>query len=225
MKNSFVIRAFILFLVVLSCISQKTKAQIDSVEYESFNRALFEVWGHLDTAEISSGLLIDRFGYGESNTVYQNGSLNDSVTDFLNWLLFYNAIRFAGPDTIYAMKKETDLSKFADSLMWSLDAIPLGMLYFDYNKLKDSAIVDNLVYFEDNHKLFDNFNRTESPYHEKTVFSVCPLVITSSSLECNFNFNNLLQFTNHDTLFTNYEIKFNNDSSWLAFYPKQNCLH
>ncbi len=225
MKNSLIKKLMCLLFVFSIGISQQANAQVDSIEYESFNRVLFEVWGHLDTATINTGLLIDRFGYGESNTVFQNGSLNDSVTDFLNWLLFYNAIRFAGPDTIYPMKKETVLAKFADSIMWNTEAIPLGMLYYNYNKLKDSAFVDNLVYLDDNHKLMDNFNRSESPYHERKVFSICPLVLKSSSLDCNFNFNTNLSFTNHDSLFSKLEFKFNNDSNWVKFYSNQNFVY
>lgn len=213
----FFLRKKVLLLAFVA-LTQPSMAQVDSIEYESFNRALFEVWGHLDTSEINTGLLIDRFGYGESNTVYQNGTDNDSVTDYLNWLLFYNAIRLAGPDTNYQMKKDVELANFADSIMHAESAIPLGMMYYDYNKLKDSAIVDNLVFLEDNHKFMDNYNRTESPYDTKTILSICPNNILSGNLSCNFLLDTELFFSNYDSLFSKYEISYDNENTFIEIF-------
>ncbi len=47
--------------------------------------------------------------------------------------------------------------------------IPIVILNYNYNVLKEYAVDSNLVYLS-NEQLFDNTSRTENPYNEKQIF-------------------------------------------------------
>ncbi|HRG60253.1 MAG TPA: hypothetical protein PK323_14965, partial [Bacteroidia bacterium] len=194
----FIIISFFLFNYIF-----ELKAQIDSFNYSSFNRALHEVWSGLNTDSITTGILIDKINVEDNLTFYQDGGLNDSITNVYDWLLFYNSLRYGKNDSLHNMKEMVDFIHYADSFSRIDHAIELSLLNFNYNKLKSNAITNNLISIVDNHKLVDNPNRTENPYTKSKVFSICPIVIQATSFRVCFLLRNELILGNSDTLTEN----------------------
>jgi hypothetical protein len=200
------------------------KAQIDTFNYSSYNRALHEVWSGLNTDSITTGILIDKISVTGNQTVYQDGSNNDSITNVYDWLLFYNSIRYGKNDTLYNLKEMVDFINYADSFSRIDHAVELSLLNYNYNKLKSNSINDNLISIIDNHKLIDNPNRTESPYATAKVFSICPLVIQATKTRICFILRNELILGNADTLLET-QISYDEGISYETFLLNNPFCH
>ncbi len=138
----------------------------------SFSQRFSILYGGLNRTYMSTNTLYDR-ALEFSSKDYFNGRFDTAIT-YDNWRQIYLEYRNACYDTTDFLPIDTIFNRaWAKSRK---DTIPLGLLFFRYDYLKDYAVDSNLIYFDSlNNHYTDVTNRTENPYGQDTVFTVAAL--------------------------------------------------
>lgn len=129
-------------------------------------------YSHLSHTQMVTDLLYDRAA-PFSNYYRYNGTFDTSGT-LNSWKQMYHEVQTGAWDTTLYPKLQNYLDtafKYAHG-----DTIPVGVLALTYDRFKDSAFVDSLVYLDTITGYYeDNPNRIVSPYMVDTLLTVSQL--------------------------------------------------
>lgn len=91
--------------------------------------------------------------------------------------------------------------------------IPIVILNYNYNVLKEYAVDSNLVYLS-NEQLFDNTSRTENPYNEKQIFMALPGLQSELDSVVTFYIDDKFIYSNTSDSITSIEIDFGDGAGY-----------
>ncbi|MEZ5013832.1 MAG: hypothetical protein R2794_06030 [Chitinophagales bacterium] len=150
---------------------------------------------HLDLQYIPSGILLEK-AIATPRNILSFEQENDSITDFYTWRSLYKAMQF-GSFNVQGFISEDSINKILQSNR-EVDVIPLFVLDYTYNSMKNYALDSNLLSVSNN-AFYDVSGRNEVPYTTLTLFNACAPFGVSYSSNAKFVFNDNYYFTN-DTL-------------------------
>ncbi|MBA3680035.1 MAG: T9SS type A sorting domain-containing protein [Bacteroidetes bacterium] len=181
------------------CQDQDTIFDINSFDKEnivSFKTIKDSVFGKLDTNIMETKILFSVVD-GPSKTKYFKGGINDIAASYEDFYIAYNQINLAhlgnSPLKKWFLQDSISIIKYASDR-----TIPLSVLFFKYDILKEDAIQSNLIFVENNYSLADNPNRTSSPYETSTLFISRPHLEYINGLKFKFLCDPGFIFTNYD---------------------------
>ncbi|MDB5033336.1 MAG: C-terminal target protein [Chlorobi bacterium] len=167
----------------------------------------------LNTADMSTGLLINK-GFSFMNLPgYEGASGCDTIGSILRWEEFYLSLYNA------AMAAPT-MSEIDSVEKWASDIhdqgyIPIALLNFDYDQLSSTALDDSLIRLVGN-RFQDVPGRTSSPYQVHRAFAASAFI---NELDQNdsarFMIDSRLLFTNRADTISRMEIDFGNGGGFV----------
>lgn len=220
----------LIFFVALFS-SPKIFAQSDTIIVNSFKEAMNILYGSLDSSQQTTDVLINRSPV-DSTFLFFDGK-KDSAINYLEFLLHYNNIQIAKKSYI-----EGNPFLVIDSAARSKSFVPLGINYFEFDRISDSAVTSGNLSFQNGS--FVNSSSSFNPFENRTYFSFCPMAFsflpnTDFRLDSNFVFTNkslvgvtfLADFNNgmgiQPIAFNqNYSINFESGVNYISLYIVNN---
>lgn len=208
-----------LFIVAVSCLFfTNIFAQLNPQGLA--NDELRAIFGHLDLPPTDTKhFLYDMSAHTVDEIFFSNFCGEQSSTD--NWFLLYEEMYNAAYDvTLW----ETAEDIFDNVYQDPSGRIPIGVMDFDYYRLKEDALTTP-IYFDfdlQNNRLIDKMGRPGYPYDEYNLFSAAPLVQSSFLSDVTFSIGphiykdsyNAPYYGNSYTL----RINFDDGNGWIPFY-------
>lgn len=163
--------------------------------------------------------LYDMSAHVVEEVYFSNQCPEPTNTD--NWFLQYEEMYYSAYDTL---QWDTVGGIFDDVYNSTSGIIPIGIMDFDYYRLKDDALTTD-IYFDfdlSDDSISDKPGRPSSPYKEANVFSAAPLVQTSYFTDVTFSIGSHIYNDNHNNEYytnSNYIIRVNFDdgNGWNTF--------
>ncbi len=140
-------------------------------------------------------------------------------------------------DEMYTSHYDTTLFPRADSIFswgnkWGADTVPIGLVYYRYCTLKDSAMYDTTYFHIDTTgpTLYDNPNAISSPYLNDSVFSVCSFKDNTNSGTLVFRIDPNLMFFDPALLISDadgrdLQLNFDDGTGWHTFSTSNLSFH
>ncbi|MEM8524352.1 MAG: T9SS type A sorting domain-containing protein [Bacteroidota bacterium] len=183
--------------------------------YEEQNNLVF---GSLNPLNYPSKYIYDRTDYNSMVLQMNGNNLSDTI-NYDYWLAMYNEMLIAyqssseaippgQPETIdtwYSAKEVYDETE--DAIIEGNLNIPIGIMNFDYHKLKPNALDDNLI-FVDGESFKDSPGATENPFEQRKLFAAVPMLDTVESTTLHFKVDLSFYFRNDCTSWTSFKIDF-----------------
>jgi hypothetical protein len=186
----------ILLLLILTqlTLNKTSRAQSDTINVDSYKEAMDILYGGLDTSWLNTNLFINRAPV-DSTFFFFDGK-KDSALNYLEFLLHYNNIKIA--------EKDCNVSNpflEIDSAASSKEYIPIGVLYFDFDKISDTALAAGGLDFANGQ--FSTASTQINPFETGTYFSICPMTFAVHS-NTNFRLNIEFIFSNKNFLINTF---------------------
>ena len=161
----------ILISVVLLCLKAKSQT-FDTTQYYGKMNYVFE---HVYKNLVSTGLLRD-YGIEFLNLDnYSGAALHDSNFVALDeWRMLYSSLYSSQINKNANMLYLDTVNRLINRFNYSNMPISFVGLHYNYNKLKDYTLTNNLMTVS-NEQLYDVANRPESPYESKELFGIAPI--------------------------------------------------
>ena len=124
-------------------------------------------FSNLDNSKIGTDFLYDK-ATNKYRVESYNGEISSSVSSYSIWKQIY----FEFKNAIVSDLEISDvsvLSSNVNNIYQNDDIISIGIMHYDYSKIKEDAIENNLL-IETDGILFDNDQATESPYNINQAF-------------------------------------------------------
>jgi hypothetical protein len=209
-------KTLIIAWLLLTISVHKLKGQ-DTLAFLSFEQAMEHVYGALDPINIPSGILLNK-APGETKLIHHTGSYSDSMALYEDWLLMCNRFYYGAPQLNQKLNFYR-VDSIARAYFDTTSYIPVGLLNFTYEVLEDSAIFENLIYADANHRLHDQVNRPRSPYHTHRLFSVMPTQFLTVGSVLTYMLDTAFMFSNHPTALVQAEADFDDGNGFQLFSP------
>jgi hypothetical protein len=187
---------------------------------DSFYLQITHVFENIETNRVSNGLLrdygldfadvenFDGVQLSDTNFVYPN-IWYDLYTSLYTYRFNNYAASLPLPDTVF---------NNIDSL-WTSDYVPLSLMLFQYDKLRDDADSNNLITVSGD-QLYDKYvsGVWQNPYEEKNIFAVTTNRDIFKESSITFRLPSSLIFTNYTNIQT-YEADFGDGNGWQTITP------
>lgn len=183
--------AFFMFIVMLGTVPA-TGQNISSDS--DLRNSLDRMFEHIDKKAVPTGLLLDYAVEEEDLDLFSGGTMLSDAN--VVTLVRYGKLL----NTIGSASLLNDLSKDIEKSLKNHDAsrdrnvLPLSIMLFRYARIKENALTDNLIRYE-NGQVFDN-NKKESPYQMAYAFAGCCLTTTTEHSNITFKLPASLIFSN-----------------------------
>lgn len=193
-------------IIVLSFFAQTLFAQNDSI-VNMYVSMIDSVFSEIDTADISTGLLIERsIPMLEINNF--NGSDTSVACDTYSWLQIYKQLYLAHFNLSEFNFSDTLENKYPKKVL-EYETIEIGMIFYDYNKFHHDALNNGLIELDSiNNKILDLSGSNESPFDTSTCFAIAPFSIEIEAGTYNFYINPNLIVSNITDSFDEIYIDF-----------------
>lgn len=160
---------------------------IDTVQVNSYHEAMDWVYGDLDTSKLSTGIFINRAPV--DSTFFSFDGKGDSALYYPLFLLHYSHFQIAKNE-----QEHQNAFLIVDSAARAKPYIPIGVCYYQYDKLSDSAIYSGKLQMQNGR--FNTTDASVQPYQKASYFSVCPMTFGVAQqaifrLDSDFIFSNL----------------------------------
>jgi hypothetical protein len=164
-----------------------------------------DFYDYLDTTRISTGVLYNKV-IPYSSFMDYTGTNDTVVSSSENWYQLYFELYNAHLGT----PAMPDILALTDSVQAELNAfrVPIGILTMNYNLIKDSALINNLLVIQDS-VLHDGPNTSESPYTSHRCFVAAALIDDCPLASVTFLLRDDYLFENTGEEVMNYIIDFN----------------
>lgn len=207
------LRLIILFLLLYAHAAH-TQTSLFLENDSSKSGALINMFDQLSPDNIKTKILIDKVIPFVNFSKY-DGTDSIGIISFKDWREIYSETNNATiSDTLFqnlaATFKEAYRTKNDENV------IPFGVINVKYNKLKDSALLKDLIYYQDG-KLFNKPTKSESPYNEKRVFAAIPLIDELNLTDNRFIFSDKTYFSNDTAQIDHLEIDFDNGQGFNTY--------
>lgn len=208
------IKNTVLIIIILLC-NQKTYSHSSdsSIYNENYNVLINNFIGNISTNEITTNYFLDKSPPLFNPDMY-SGSINDSNSvDKYCWWRAY---------ATYQLSEINDILPASEDLINSIDhiavqnesAIPILLLFNEYERLKSTAISDNLIYFDGN-SIHDVPNRTNTPFIKNTSFVGTVSEVLFQNTQLKFVFKNEFFITNLAENIDKAEINFDDGNGFV----------
>ena len=181
---------------------------------QEFTYQMNHIFQYVDKSRISTGLLSD-YGLQIVDPLYFNGVPADSnYVDMDSWVMLFaglysskinNNVSFTDPETIFEAINNASHPT----------AVPVAMMHYQYNALREDAFSLGLMQVVNNDQLQDGPSFAASPYLTRQLFAVAPKELYFASNVASFVFNSSLWHTNVNKTIQKREINFNNESGYI----------
>ncbi|MEP6597198.1 MAG: T9SS type A sorting domain-containing protein [Ginsengibacter sp.] len=195
-------------LLFLSIIATTTllKAQ----KLPSFTHDADSVFQNLNKNNITTGILYDRIYPYAMLHVFNTGYFDTSNLHHFRQAYYelYNA-KYNKTD----LKKPQAVDKEIATIK-ETGKVPIGIINFEFNQIDTNALKDNLLENR-NGIYYDVLHRSKSPYWEKQISILSPLVDSTEGLQINFQTSSTLYLQNTGHAIQSLQANFNNGSGFI----------
>jgi hypothetical protein len=215
MKNA--IMLFGMLLISFMSFGQSDTIDVAVDEPVRFDLILADIYSELDVSDLQTEFLLDKSPSFSEKLLELNGTINnDTLAINSNQFdAFYSTIRD------FATVRPTNLPTTNQMLDYSLASSPyneLGfrILFADYNRIRESAVDENLLYGESGKIKRRRLRGGNSPFLKEKIVISAPFrnsIITNGTVR--FNFNNNLKYTNNNNTIDKLEIDFNDGAGYI----------
>ena len=156
------------------------------------------IFQHIDRSQVSTGLLTN-YGFALKNyNLFQGTGLTagNLLQNLGEWRLLYAAMQtsvFNANATLPALRVAN--GRIAQVERPVPDMVNIATLLVRYDRFRDDAGTAGLVTVS-NRQLYDAPGRPYSPYEQRTLVTLSPLVSKAATRSPQFSFPSLLRFTN-----------------------------
>ncbi|MDR2836298.1 MAG: T9SS type A sorting domain-containing protein [Bacteroidales bacterium] len=209
-KKCFIVNAIFAFILLQQTVTAQTVYQLtmDSV---------FEI----PKNKVTTGVLIER----SPNIVDMQGfdldTANSIVCNTNHWLeLFYRI--YASHLNMKSFKYDINIAKYYPLKVYPNDTIPLGFIFYDYDKIKSNAIQTGLLAVDTvNYKITDISGSRQSPLERATCFAMAPLTDTIFEGTYEFILPQSLFVSNRENEIDEINIDFGDGNGFISVYPDE----
>ena len=196
-------------------------AQIGGNATHSVNQQLRFLFAQTTPPQNTINALHDMSMHYSDSSWWVNNNYN--VSNNANFTQLYSELYYAHYDTSTIQNLE---DYWTDGLDFNNDTVAIGLIDYQYYKLKDSALFDSTYYYVDTNtlQLLDNPNRSSIPYHQKNVFIVCAFQDISYHGTLTYRVDPsflLLDQTNQANYYNNsnflFQLNFGDGNGWISF--------
>ena len=143
-----------------------------------FIKTIDKIFSKLDMEKIPSGILLDKTPVFSNFPLYNGTNLEALITnDTLLQLyseLYYAHFEKEGLDDVFSFQEKA--KKFSKI---NKNTIPIGLLFFDYQKLLPEAVENGDFIMLDGFAI-DNTGVGDTPYSGEIIFAMAPLLNVNS---------------------------------------------
>lgn len=152
-----------------------SKVQSQSYDTTQYYGKMNYVFHHVNKSLIPTGILRD-YGIEFLNLDNYTGTvLHDSNFVALDeWRMLYTSLYSSQINSNANMLYLDTVNRLINKYNYTDSAISFIGLHYNYNKLKDYTLTNNLMTVS-NEQLYDVSGRPESPYENKTIFAIAPI--------------------------------------------------
>ena len=185
LKRHFLIFSILFFVTVPNKIIAQLAVTPGAAPVElavsGMEEAIDIIYGKLDTNNYPTKILMSKAPY-DPRIKFADGSLNDSVFDYYDWLFSYNNLRYSSLHP-YGFINELSMDSLLQIDNVSNQIINIGVQYYKYNIIKDDALENGFLTFDQN-SIIESGNPTDI-YEEKLLFLASPLLteVNSNSVQ------------------------------------------
>ena len=178
------------------------------------NQPILDYFENLDVNQVGTGILKER-GFPVFDMDFYNGQTltNENRVDANNFGWMYLQLMLGNVNTNATLPDPQVYMNRYNKLYSGSGSIPITVLNYRYNYIKNDALSQNLVYVN-NGKMYDTPNRTSSPYGETTLFAATTLVENSNQSNVNFTIPSDLYLTNQSSALQMLEIDLGDGSGF-----------
>ncbi len=209
--------------LVLFCLIQTIFAQVnlEITEDDKFDVVIDSILGSLDLNELETGILVESAFPIVEISQFKGTELHDSnFVNPVNYGGLYNMIYDAVVDSnAYLNIAKENFSDIPKSLL-SDDTIPISFSLYNYDRIRDDALINNLIQFQGN-KFVDVPNRPYSPYVVDTAFAATPFRTNFNDINITFSIPDSLFFSNLDSIIQNIRIDFDDNNGFNTYLLNQ----
>lgn len=187
-------------------------------------RAIFE---HLNLPPSNTKhFLYDMSSHVVDEVFFSNYCLEQNNTD--NWFMLYEEMYEAAYDRTLWDKAEDIFDNVYNN---PNGEIPIGIMDFDYYRLKNDALTTNNYFDFDlsNNTISDKPGRPNDPYDTYNIFSAAPLVQSSSLSKVTFSIGPHIYLDQYNSQYYDspYQlgINFDDGNGWIMFNSPQNEVY
>lgn len=151
------------------------------------------IFQNLDKSRIPTGYLRD-YAFELIDFDLFNG-VNMTDSNYVDATVLEMMLRSISSSAV-GTKPFTDASEVLSDLITNQNTIPIGIALYKYNYIREDAINEGLIRFENN-KVYDVYSSTgawQNPYEDKYLFGFAPLAEISRNASVTYSFNGI--FTN-----------------------------
>jgi len=163
---------------------------------DAYQIKVASIFQNVDKSQVPTQYLKE-FGYSFMPMDYFKGVLADTnVLDMTAWRLLYGSFysSYVG-NTSPSVPALSAVNSIIKNYETSSDAIPISLLYVNYNDLRPDAITSNLL-TGSNEQLYDVAGRSAIPFRSQTMFAAAASFVQSYTPVTKFIFNCDLIFSN-----------------------------
>ncbi|MGI8893396.1 MAG: hypothetical protein ACR2GN_08035 [Bacteroidia bacterium] len=193
MKHLTTLMAALCLTVVLQ--AQEPEIWEEDSVHLPYHVMIDSIFKHVDYSYVTTGVLADK-AFQPTQIEKYNGTLSDTNKMYIQDFNALYAVMFMGAtDTTNRLPEP--MSEFINHFdtLTSRNVIPIPVIYYNYDKFKSNTIEDSLMYFS-GIELYDNLNRTESPYEQHYLFGAAPAVNIADTNVLQFRFTNDFYYSN-----------------------------
>ena len=206
----------ILFLFLnFNVFGQESVIVIDSINTGQKFEDIFE---NLDKSKIKTGILYDKV-IPFVNIYKFDGEDSIGIATLSKWRQIYFEMKKGTLDTLVFQSLE-NIFRNAQNNYISQNIIPIGIINFKYNQIKEKALEENLLYWQDG-KIYDNPLAKSSPYEEKRVFAITTLKNKIHLDENKFIITDDFYFSNDTIQIDHFEIDFDDGNGFNIYYKNE----
>lgn len=162
----------LILLLILLIFNKPAFSQIDDLRVlETYLKKIDLIFSDINTSKISTGILIDRAPSIADIDLYTINQDSIFSCNLMDWLNIHNQLYIAHFDLAGNQLNKTRIEK-EQSLLRENRSIPLGLIFYDYNKINDHAMSNGYILIDEkNEKIIDHASLHVIPYDTITCFA------------------------------------------------------
>ncbi|MEL6718250.1 MAG: hypothetical protein AAFP82_06005, partial [Bacteroidota bacterium] len=215
-----IMRFLIYVLLLISafplCAQDTFWDDFDNLDVSTFEAQNDLAFGSLNTNDFPSGRIYDRTDYNSKVLSFDGNNLTDKI-NYDDWLAMYNEMRASihpssnistQPSVVKIWYDANQVYEETDDAIINGNLnVPIGIINYNYHKLKDYAVANNLI-FADGQELKNTPGATENPFEQRKLFAAVPMIDTVESTTLNFKIGTDFYVQNDCSSWTSLQIDF-----------------
>jgi hypothetical protein len=176
-----------------------------SLAYKNEIESIFQ---HVDRSYVNTGLLSD-YGLFFTNIEKFNGVPADTnYIEYGEWQMLYTSLFSSRFNTNASLQEPARVfDEISNAAVANRGIILLPGMHFNYERFKENALSDNLVYISDD-KIYDTHDRPSTPYEPREAFAIVPTRSSLSGGTYSFMFRPDLFYSNTGKTISSVEADF-----------------